>query len=301
MLPNELAVQHQRLQECIERYELQRIQSEILEVAVPCITLFKKQGFSTLGEISELIKDYRPKEMLISKSDPLWLWDQYQFDHLSLGESRIGGLPDLPHEIAWPKVDKKKLPFVAQIDFSALPQYEGSLFPHVGWLYVFTGGDAFPQDVCTIYFNGPREQLQRISQPPEEEMLLDWAGEGYYSLVPIGNAELGVSVAFDDEATETLNLSYEEEEDLGDLSTTMSLCNKSEVCAQMGGHLNYHDVSPTETRNIGGSEGDWTLLMEIGSVGSMQWSDCGLLGIFARRAQLEKLDLSAPCAMIYSS
>lgn len=54
---------------------------------------------------------------------------------ISVGASKLGGLPDLPHDLAWPKWKTGYLTFVAQVNLADLPGSE--LLPNVGMLSFF--------------------------------------------------------------------------------------------------------------------------------------------------------------------
>ena len=45
---------------------------------------------------------------------------------------------------------------------------------------------------------------------------------------------------------------------------------------------------------------DWMNLLEVQSVGSMMWSDCGMLNIMIRRSDLGRRDFSRLYAGVYS-
>src|SRR5207237_7059928 len=47
--------------------------------------------------------------------------DRGVFERMRPGASRVGGLPDLPPGVEWPRHDGKRLPFVAQLDLSEFP------------------------------------------------------------------------------------------------------------------------------------------------------------------------------------
>ena len=95
-----------------------------------------------------------------------------------LGTTRLGGWPDLPPGVEWPRVEEhtkpesivdgaeeshgKRLPFVAQIDCAALPHWPGSKLPTEGWLYVFMFLSNDTDSECRVlYRTGPREELTR--------------------------------------------------------------------------------------------------------------------------------------------
>ncbi|MHB0999013.1 MAG: YwqG family protein [Armatimonadota bacterium] len=101
-------------------------------------------------------------------------------DELEIGESKIGGLPDLPSETAWPEFNNEPLSFIAQFRMSDTAKYDADhLLPETGMLYFFYdayqqpwGGD--PSDAGhwkVIYYNGDLSNLERREAPdtlPEE-------------------------------------------------------------------------------------------------------------------------------------
>ncbi|MEL6776845.1 MAG: YwqG family protein [Cyanobacteria bacterium J06597_16] len=97
-----------------------------------------------------------------------------------IGQSRIGGVPDLPPSMGWPRSKRSDaaLCFILQINFSQLPPFPESPFPQKGMLYLFVseGEDAAEQ----ILFWDGAEPLQPFPQPDPGEMVTDW----YEDLVP---------------------------------------------------------------------------------------------------------------------
>ena len=107
-----------------------------------------------------------------------------------LGESRIGGTPDVPLGFEWPRWTPSKdlyefrqpwmsdspvpLGFIAQIDLSAIPRLDEAL-PDSGWLYFFydrncepSGCDPADRGCCRIiYANPDRSQLVRMEPPAD--------------------------------------------------------------------------------------------------------------------------------------
>jgi uncharacterized protein YwqG len=59
-------------------------------------------------------------------------------DALAIGQSRIGGIPDIPHDSEWPSNKNEPLSFVAQINLSELKAYEATrVLPDSGHLLFF--------------------------------------------------------------------------------------------------------------------------------------------------------------------
>lgn len=110
---------------------------------------------------------------------------------VELGDSRIGGVPDVPTGFEWPRWAPKNqqpgtfarpsdpnspqpMTFIAQINLGTLPRVDESM-PDSGWLYFFYdryhepwGFDPDDRGCCrVIYANCERSKLSRI-QPPED-------------------------------------------------------------------------------------------------------------------------------------
>jgi hypothetical protein len=95
------------------------------------------------------------------------------------GQSHIGGVPDLPTSIAWPKSDRLQtyLCFLLQINCSQLPIFPGSPLPQQGMLYLFANdGD---HDAEQIVFYDGIELLQPANPPEADSLITDW----YHDLV----------------------------------------------------------------------------------------------------------------------
>jgi uncharacterized protein YwqG len=92
---------------------------------------------------------------------------------LPIGASKIGGLPDLPPDIAWPEWYGHALDFIAQINFADVIDDTGQL-PAKGLLYLFY--NLFPDWVSTftdeaykvVYSDARLDGLQRTIAPTQE-------------------------------------------------------------------------------------------------------------------------------------
>ncbi|MEI8012212.1 MAG: YwqG family protein [Candidatus Omnitrophota bacterium] len=87
-------------------------------------------------------------------------------EDLPVGVSKIGGLPDLPKEVAWPFVKKEKnlCEFVGQFNLADVSPFdEEKLLPAKGMLYFFV--DAPEMEAKVLYFNVPAEALARRNVP----------------------------------------------------------------------------------------------------------------------------------------
>jgi predicted DNA-binding protein (MmcQ/YjbR family) len=107
---------------------------------------------------------------------------------LSLGQSRIGGVPDLPLGWAYPTFDGKPLAFLAQINLEELPRaFPEKPLPSTGILYFFSAfgwqlanGDPHPDLPWergaeagfsqVLHFSGSTAVLNRHPHPPGMKM-----------------------------------------------------------------------------------------------------------------------------------
>jgi uncharacterized protein YwqG len=96
-------------------------------------------------------------------------------DGLSVGQSRIGGLPDLPRGTEWPRYGDRPLVFVAQIDLAeTAPLDDEGLLPRTGFLWFFYdalghedfGDTAWRGGARVFYRDVDRKELAP-ARPPE--------------------------------------------------------------------------------------------------------------------------------------
>jgi hypothetical protein len=115
------------------------------------------------------------------------------YARIGIGESRIGGSPDVPPDFEWPRWIPAKqrddkfgqpwrrdaaapLGFIAQIDLSDVPHVDDAL-PSAGWLYFFYdrycepwGFDPADRGCCRVIFaNCDRALLSRAEPPPDAD------------------------------------------------------------------------------------------------------------------------------------
>lgn len=114
-------------------------------------------------------------------------------EEISPGESRFGGLPDVPPDFEWPRWrpfkpvfdlygeewqpdDPAPISFLAQLELGALPRVDEA-FPETGWLYFFFDQHCMPwgdkpahRGACRVlYSNVPRAELRRATLPDDAD------------------------------------------------------------------------------------------------------------------------------------
>lgn len=90
-----------------------------------------------------------------------------------VGQSRIGGVPDLPASITWRQDDRqhKYLDFLLQINLAELPVFPENPFPPQGMLYLFASDDEDPQQF--VFYPGS-EPLMPAHLPETAQFATDW-------------------------------------------------------------------------------------------------------------------------------
>lgn len=116
-----------------------------------------------------------------------------QSDEIALGASRFGGLPDLPHSIAWPRGEKRPLALAAQLRLQDVAELDDSgQLPHSGWLYFFIDAadeapfaelGERPSAWRVLYFRGDVGQLSRAELPE------DFDERNFFSACALGFAK----------------------------------------------------------------------------------------------------------------
>ncbi|MDQ0200767.1 YwqG family protein [Neobacillus ginsengisoli] len=96
---------------------------------------------------------------------------------IPIGSSKLGGLPDMPDEMEFPRYEKGYLWFIGQVNLKeAKPYDKDNLLPDSGILYLFY--DAFEQpwgieedEGCfkVLYFDGDMTELKRREYPEESK------------------------------------------------------------------------------------------------------------------------------------
>jgi uncharacterized protein YwqG len=321
MLPPDLVDLNKRLETAIQKHRAAALRAEIIKAAEPQIVLFQTSenlGHVSMGEIHERARKIDPSipqrfraAMDSPGLDAMMdlLRAQPSAGERKNGASQVGGAPDLPPDLAWPKHEGRHLPFIAQVELATLPRWNNNPLPRSGWLWAFAGGDL---PTCTVlHWDGHATALRRHPTPPADEMLLfDFLGKPEYAPVPLEQAEVTINVP--GYGTEWWNAHVDEDDErLGDamMELVEALEQPPDYPDKRGdafllGRLNFSfEESPTDLAvKYGKKKGkDWIPLLQVGSVGNMVWSDEGTLAFLIRMADLAKGDFSDTYATILSS
>ena len=313
MLPDDLPDLRQMLDDAIRKKKLARLREPIAAAAEPCVLLYERpSGDVTIGEVHEILRKVDPtipeRFNKVNMKELLEKWDAYQ-PQPDVGSTYIGGLPDLPPGVEWPCHGGKKLPFICQIDLAALPTFDANPLPREGQLLLFAAAnDTYPLAVAAVYHTAPKHELARAARPADDKVVKDWINQTVYKSVPVVAAEPAVSLpGYDTNWWDSLEFENDKQEDrlisLSDLlNPSDRYADRGGVVAQVLGHIIFPGGSPQDAVTYGGRTGDdWMMLAQVQSVGSMSWSDEGILSFMIRRSDLARRDFGSVYAAVYSS
>jgi uncharacterized protein YwqG len=97
-------------------------------------------------------------------------------DEIGRGASRFAGVPDVPRGFKWPRLKKRALAFLAQIDLAeCAPLDARRVLPDRGWLLFFYEVEEGPwgfapadrEGFRVVYFDAPRDALERAAPPAD--------------------------------------------------------------------------------------------------------------------------------------
>jgi hypothetical protein len=110
---------------------------------------------------------------LLASARPAIALNLDQVQSGKLGQSRIGGVPDLPASISWLQADRSPLYlcFLLQINLAELPTFTENPFPKQGMLYLFASDDDDPKQL--VMYTGS-EPLAPAYLPETAQFTTDW-------------------------------------------------------------------------------------------------------------------------------
>lgn len=237
-----------------------------------------------------------------------------------LGAHRLGGLPDLPKGVEHPHFDedgvRRPYEFLLQLDCADLAPLQPWL-PRTGFLYVFLSS------FHDLYEGGR-----------EDALVLQWYDVGPEALRPGGDLEVDSSLYADlDEPHERLDLqasgiasapdlyaaasnphwfrgpaqALTEREDFLDdhldrlLVEALQARFPFDVGLNTCGFTQHEDPEHAAALTHKGRAEDWVTLVQLPSLGSMQWGDAGDLFVVVHRGDLANRDFRRAYAVIESS
>jgi len=232
---------------------------------------------------------------------------------LRTGDTRFGGVPDLPHGVPWPHWQGEPQAFIAQINLSQLASIPAaSVLPSSGWLHFFYtarqdtwGFDPKDRGSWTVLHFGGDVSLTRTLAPD------DLPREGRYQACRVTASERLTLPSWESKPVERLRLSEAEEDLYFELLESFSPEGIHQVLGhpdQVQGDMTVECQLVTHGLYTGDQSGwsdprarqlrqgwaDWQLLLQVASDDSagMEWGDMGYLYYWIRRDDLISADFT---------
>lgn len=238
------------------------------------------------------------------------------------GQSKFGGMPDLPRDMNWPAMNGAPMEFIAQIQLAdAHPLDVTNLLPAEGLLSFFYDASqqtfgADPKDragLKTLYFEHTESGFQRTDLPA--------------SLPATGRSRV-CSVGFSEELTLTLQPNLEipslqwsdDDQEKYDAALQQVVGQQTHPIHRLLGHpdtiqddmrmecqLAANGVAdpgsaPDQVARLAPGANDWLLLLQVDSDPSvgMQWANAGMLYFWIRREDLANKRFDAVWVVLQS-
>ena len=239
--------------------------------------------------------------------------EQGEIAAMPVGASRMGGMPDLPDEIAWPSWlppkardnRRKALDFIAQINLEEVCNFDlGHNLPEEGMLYFFYDIENFtwgydPNDRGSsrvIFFKGPMEKLKRRLAPgvsPDTHACMlsfeqDWTVKDTFDIEvdEIDSFECLVDELQGD--SETIHRLFGQPQTIqDDMEVECQLVTNGIYCGTAEGY------DSEEAKDFIAGADDWRLLLQVDTDEDnpgWMWGDCGRLYFWIKESDLDNLN-----------
>lgn len=246
---------------------------------------------------------------------------------IELGDSRIGGVPDVPTGFEWPRWAPKRqrpgmfakpsdpnspqpMAFIAQVNLGELPRIDESM-PDSGWLYFFydryhepSGFDPDDRGGCrVIYVNCERSALSRISAPEDADPdhLAELCLVEAWPELTLPDEVMGLE--YGDRAFDAYRAVVEELNTGGDLQNRLlghpqPIQSSMELQCQLASNGVYCGGTRFESEKaklLEAGAGDWRLLMQIDTDDNgpgWMWGDVGRVYFWIKQQDLAAQNFS---------
>lgn len=147
-----------------------------------------KNNIKDLFEVNDLGEKWKKLEPLLRAG--IYCKIKNSKKPILIGESKIGGLPDLPKNQIWFTSQEKPLSFLAQINFEEVKKFDiENKLPEKGIIYFFYNAEKETEgyllsdkdEFKVFYFDGDIDQLERTKAPNnlDEEFIFNEAKLGF--------------------------------------------------------------------------------------------------------------------------
>jgi uncharacterized protein YwqG len=228
---------------------------------------------------------------------------------LSIGASRIGGVPDVPPDFKWPERNEVPQSFIAQLYLEEVHPYDiHGVLPSRGMLWFFYdakqetyGADPADRGGWRVMFSDDYSELQRIAVPdklPAESQFkacsVSFASEATLSQSP--QLDIPDFDWTDDEVQkyETLLSTFPTPEEHGAvrhqlLGNPQTIQDDMRLECQLASH-GVTDINDPQAKELSKGASEWQLLLQIDTDEDMgmRWGDAGMIYYWLRASDLQK-------------
>jgi len=274
--------------------ENEEVISEV-DAKVDILSMFQEAGLDDYSETFQRM--IKPSIRLITVRE--------SENKLKIGQTKLGGQPDLPPNIEWPYWKQYPMSFIAQINLQEMPniQTDNDILPTRGIIYffytanpeaIYEEGD-FDNNFETskvLFFEGEINNLERTRPPKELPNELQ-----FFSARVTPRLEWTVPDSESFEINEVLGLSWGDEDNekywkvfQDNFSNKYIEGYTSEFHVGMNRLFGYHDPVQGEHKGEG-----WRLLLQIDTEEStnMDWDDTGRVYFWIKDIDLKNLQFDS--------
>ena len=265
--------------------------SSVMDAKADILSIFQEAG---LGDYSESFQRMiKPSIRLITERE--------SEKKIKIGQTKLGGQPDLPANIEWPYWKEFPMSFIAQINLQEMPNFQtdNEIYPTKGIIYFFYTAypeamyedgdfDNNPKTSKVLFYDGEINELIRTQPPKKLSKELQ-----FFSARVTPRLEWSIPESDSFEVNEVLGLSWGEENYDKYWEVFKENFSKeyiegytSEFHVGMNRLYGYHDSVQGEHKGEG-----WRLLLQIDSEDStnMDWDDTGRLYFWIKNNDLKTL------------
>ena len=267
--------------------------------------------------LSRLLKDidYVAKDAIRLYTKPAGEYD------LSIGASRIGGVPDVPPDFKWPERNGVPQAFIAQLAIEEVHAHDlhGEL-PARGTLWFFYdakqetyGADPADRGGWQVIFREDYAGLQRMTAPADlpAESQFKAASVSFANEVTLSQSPQLDVPDFDwtdDEVQkyETLLSTFPTPEEHGDvqhqlLGNPQTIQDDMRLECQLASQ-GVTDINDPRAKELSKGANGWQLLLQIDSDDElgMEWGNTGMIYYWLRASDLKKLDFEEAWLVLQS-
>jgi uncharacterized protein YwqG len=263
------------------------------------------QAAFVVAGLSRLLKDV---DFLAKNSIRLYTKLAGEYD-ISIGASRIGGIPDVPPDFKWPERHEVPQSFIAQLNLEEVHPYDAlGVLPSRGMLWFFYdakqetyGADPEDRGGWSVMYRKDYSGLQRIAAPhklPAESQFkactVSFASEVTLSQSP--KLDVPNFDWTDDEVKkyEILLSTFPTPEDHGAvhhqlLGNPQTIQDDMRLECQLASH-GVTDINDPRAKELSNGANEWQLLLQIDTDEDidMRWGDAGMIYYWLRMSDLQK-------------